>query len=65
MKTAALCLTMSLAVAACGDDPARTTGPDDDAPMVSSTSPSGGATGVALDAGIEIDFSEAVDVSGA
>jgi hypothetical protein len=40
-------------------------GPGEHAPVVFSTSPSDGATGVALNAGIEIDFSEAVDVTGA
>jgi predicted extracellular nuclease/cytoskeletal protein CcmA (bactofilin family) len=34
------------------------------APAVSSTTPANGATGVAIDAGITINFSEAVDVTG-
>ncbi len=40
-------------------------GGGDSAPSVSSTSPSNGDTGVALDASVEITFSEDVNVSGA
>ena len=51
-----------LAVASCSDDPAPTEGATDTAPTVSGTTPAGGATDVARDAGIVITFSEPVDV---
>jgi hypothetical protein len=56
---------MMLAVAGCSDDPAPTEGATDTAPTVSGTTPAGGATDVARDAGIVITFSEPVAVAGA
>jgi predicted extracellular nuclease len=46
------------------DDISITSGGGDIAPTISSTTPSNGATNVALDANIDITFSEAVNVSG-